>query len=138
MISQDVSETQKLAQELATKLSSRIFALVGDLGAGKTTFVQVFLRALGVGGRITSPTFVIIKNYVLKNKDYKRAYHVDCYRLKNSEELLALGFKEILDNPQNIFLIEWADKIKELLPKNTLWIKFEHGKNKNERNIIIN
>mgnify|MGYP001596023053 CR=1 FL=1 len=82
--SKSVTDTEKFAQKLATKISDRVFALVGDLGAGKTTFVQAFLRALGVRGNITSPTFLIIKNYELRIMNYGRAYHVDCYRLNNS------------------------------------------------------
>ncbi len=128
-----IGDTQNLAGKLAVELPSRIIALVGELGSGKTTFSQFFLRALGVESRITSPTFTIIKNYKLEAENYSAAYHIDCYRLKNTEELLALGFREILDNPKNIVLIEWADKIKELLPVDALWIKFEHGKNKYER-----
>ncbi|MEK9183958.1 MAG: tRNA (adenosine(37)-N6)-threonylcarbamoyltransferase complex ATPase subunit type 1 TsaE [Patescibacteria group bacterium] len=139
--SKDIFNTREVAEDLASRLPCRIFALIGDLGAGKTTFSQFFLRALKVKGRITSPTFTIIKNYKLNSpiggQNYASAYHIDCYRIKNPEELLALGFKEILDNPKNILLIEWADKIKELLPKSALWIEFEHGKDKNERNIII-
>lgn len=142
IILKSVNETKKLAEELASKLQKRIFALVGDLGAGKTTFSQAFLRALGVSGRITSPTFLIIKSYNLKsityNLQYNRVYHIDCYRLNDSNDLINLGLQEILDNKQNIILLEWADKIKDLLPKNeVIWLNFEHGSSEDERIIIF-
>lgn len=137
MISKNIRNTQKLAEEAVSQLPSRIFALVGDLGSGKTTFAQFFLRALGVTGRITSPTFVIIKTYKLINlQTYKLVYHIDCYRLKDPAELLNLDFENIVKNKENIVLIEWAEKIKELLPAETKWLYFEHGKGENER--IIN
>ena len=130
MISKNIEDTQKIARDLAEKLPSRVFALVGELGVGKTTFSQAFLSALGVKEKVTSPTFVIIKKY-------KNIYHIDCYRLKNPEELLVLDFEKILNNPQNILLIEWADKVKSLLPKETIWISFKHSAQENEREIVI-
>ena len=126
--------TQNLARKLAKNPPSRIFALVGDLGSGKTTFTQAFLRALGVRGKITSPTFLIFKSYNLKSKIYKTAYHIDCYRLNNPEELLSLGLKKILADPKNIILIEWADRIKKTLPKKgVFWVDFAYGNQENER-----
>jgi len=131
MVSKSVSDTKKIAKSLALKRKNHVYALVGDLGAGKTTFVRAFLRALGVKSRITSPTFLIIRSY-------GNIYHIDCYRIDKPSELVKLGFKEILKNKNNIVLIEWAGRIRKLLPKNTQWIYFEHGKKENERNIIIN
>lgn len=124
-----IKETQNYAEKLAASVSDtrRIFALVGDLGAGKTTFSQFFLRALGVTESVTSPTFVIMKSYKLKTKNYKLAYHIDCYRLKNSEELLSLGFAEILADTKNTILIEWADRVRDILPSTTVWIDFAHA-----------
>lgn len=103
-----------------------VVALVGELGAGKTAFAQGFLKALGVKHPVISPTFLIIRNY-------SNFYHIDCYRLKKAEELLALGFKEILANPANIVLIEWPELVKKYLPKDTHWIKIQHGDKKNIR-----
>ena len=103
-----------------------ILALKGDLGSGKTTFSQGFLRELGVKRKINSPTFVLIKRYKLSIAGYKNIYHLDCYRLKKSKEILDLGLKEVLKNPENIVLIEWAEKLKRYLSGNTVWVKFEH------------
>ncbi len=130
-------QTKRIAKSLAREVlksgnreSALILALSGDLGAGKTTFVQGFLREMGVRRKITSPTFTIIKRF-------KEIYHIDCYRIHKPNELLKLGFKEIISNPKNIVLIEWADRIKKILPRNAIWIKFEHGNNEKERIIKI-
>jgi len=128
---------EKILAELPQISSALILALTGDLGSGKTTFIQGFCKGAGIKKRITSPTFVIVKSYKLKVKSYKSIYHIDCYRIQKPKELLKLGFKEIINNPQNIVLIEWAEKLKKILPKKINWIRFEYGKKLNERKIIV-
>lgn len=138
-------QTKKLAARLAKRIlhsqklvrSAKVIALSGNLGVGKTVFIQGFLKALGVKQRITSPTFVIFKPYALNAKPYSLAYHVDCYRIHQPKDIIALGFKKIIQNNQNIILIEWAERIKRILPPDTLWIKLGHGKKENERIIKI-
>jgi len=145
ILSQNSAQTKKIAVRLAhnllksgrSKSKAAIIALYGDLGAGKTTFVQGFAKGLGLSSRIVSPTFLIIRNYKLKVKRYKRLYHVDVYRLHSVKELESLGFKKIISDPQNIVLIEWADKIKKILPPDTIWIHLEHGQNEKRRVIRI-
>lgn len=114
-----------------------IIALSGDLGAGKTTFVQGFLRAAGVKSKITSPTFVLVKNYNLKTKTYKHIYHIDCYRIKKLKELINLGLKELFENPKNIIFIEWPERIRRALPKNIIRVKLKYGEKENERIIKL-
>ena len=128
-ITSSIKETQKIAEEFAKGCAKLSFAhravvvgLKGELGGGKTTFTQAFAKALGVKEKILSPTFVIFKKFKIKNKNL---YHFDCYRIKNSKEILELGFKEIISDPQNIVVIEWADNIKKILPPNTIWINFK-------------
>lgn len=141
MILKNAAATKSLARKLALEIlkdgkprkGAVVLALVGDLGAGKTTFAQGFAGALGIKGRITSPTFLIIKSYKLKAISYKLLYHIDAYRLHDPKELADLGFEKILKNPQNIVLIEWADKVKKLLPPDTRWLKFRHGEKESER-----
>ncbi len=117
---------------------SLIFALKGDLGSGKTTFTQGFLRGLGVRARVNSPTFVLMKRFRLKNKRFKNVYHLDCYRVKRPKELLSLGLKGIFDDPKNLVLIEWPERISKILPRGILRIAFRHGKKESERLILSN
>lgn len=118
-------KTKKLGEILAQSLmNSVLICLSGDLGGGKTTFAQGFARGLGIKEKITSPSFVLMKRYLLKKKGLKYFYHFDCYRLRKSEEILVLGWEEILGD-NNIVLVEWADKIEEYLPKGRIEIKFE-------------
>jgi tRNA threonylcarbamoyladenosine biosynthesis protein TsaE len=125
-LTKNEKETQKLAQILAKEIlktpkqikTAVVIGLEGNLGAGKTTFIQAFAKGMGIKRRLTSPTFVLMKKY-------NNLYHLDCYRIKNSQDVLALDFKEIIFNPKNIVLIEWAEKIRKILPKNKIWIKFK-------------
>jgi len=113
--------------------SSVILGLCGPLGSGKTVFIKGLARGLGIKKKILSPTFVIVKNYKLKTKNWQTLYHFDCYRIKDPKEILDLGFAQIIDDCKNIVVIEWAEKIKKILPKNAVWLKFKYGKKKNER-----
>jgi tRNA threonylcarbamoyladenosine biosynthesis protein TsaE len=125
IITESAQETQKLgivlAKEIIHQLAEKalVIGLEGELGSGKTTFIQGLAKGLGIKERLTSPTFVILKRY-------GRLFHLDCYRINKPEEILDLDFKEILNQPEDIIVIEWAEKVKKILPKNTLWIKFEH------------
>jgi len=130
-------ETNRLAKILAQEIIKKplknkkalVIGLEGELGSGKTTFVKAFAKGLGIKKRLTSPTFVLMKNY-------KNFYHIDCYRIKSYKNILDLDFKEIIFNPKNIIIIEWAERVKKILPKDTLWIKFKILSEK-ERHVII-
>jgi len=136
MISRSVAKTKKTAKELAEKIledkkkrnSAFVLALEGDLGGGKTTFLQGFAKGLGVKEKVTSPTFNIFRKYRIKKPGKANLayfYHFDCYRIKKTKEISGLGFKEIIQNPENIVAIEWAGRIKKILPKNARWINFD-------------
>ncbi|MDI6733968.1 MAG: tRNA (adenosine(37)-N6)-threonylcarbamoyltransferase complex ATPase subunit type 1 TsaE [Patescibacteria group bacterium] len=134
--------TQKLAEKIAKKLlkkrlkikSGLVIGLQGNLGTGKTTFVQGFARGLKIKSKILSPTFVIMRVYPLKSKDcFLNFYHVDAYRIEKQKELNTIGLKKIINDPKNIILIEWVEKIKGMLPKKIFLIFFKHGRAKNER-----
>ncbi|MDP3953279.1 MAG: tRNA (adenosine(37)-N6)-threonylcarbamoyltransferase complex ATPase subunit type 1 TsaE [bacterium] len=137
-------DTQRLAKEIleeaiqkAPKKGALILALEGELGAGKTTFTQALAKALGVKRRILSPTFLVMKRFPLpKQSRFKNLYHIDAYRV-GIMDLKVLGVEKILNEP-GIVVIEWADRIKGILPKGTLWVKFEHGRQENERQITFN
>ena len=144
VLSKSSKQTKKVSKIFAKELiktkpgkGAFVVALQGNLGAGKTTFTQGFLRGLGVKSKITSPTFVLVKNYKLRIMNYERVYHIDCYRIKAAKEILDLNWKEMISNPKNIILIEWPERISKIIPKNSIKIKFEYGKKETERTLQI-
>ncbi|MBI1863850.1 tRNA (adenosine(37)-N6)-threonylcarbamoyltransferase complex ATPase subunit type 1 TsaE [Candidatus Woesebacteria bacterium] len=133
--SKNEQETQQIAKNLSSNLKGgEILALVGNLGAGKTTFIQGLGLSLGID-RVISPTFILMRKYKTKRFSF---YHIDLYRLEVNlkEEIKNLGITDIWGKKENVVAIEWADKIKDLLPKNTIWINFKNIKNQ-ERQIEI-
>lgn len=131
------AQTRKLGSVLAGKLlknrpKSRAMALGlrGDLGGGKTTFLQGFAKGLKKRIKVLSPTFIVMRRT-------GNFYHIDAYRLQGPRDLAGLGLGKILADPKNIVAVEWADKVKKIMPKNTLWIDFKFIA-KNERKITIN
>lgn len=119
--------TAKVAKALAASLKGgETIALIGALGAGKTTFTQAFARTLGVKERVTSPTFVYMHVHELKRKAPKRLVHVDAYR-GDAKTLLGIGLDEYLGDPEATVLIEWADRAEELLPDGTIRVRFRHA-----------
>ncbi len=132
-LSKSIEETQRIGEELAkeidkffTNKNALLIGLEGELGGGKTTFVQGFAKGLGIKERILSPTFVILKKFKIRKKSkFKNFYHIDCYRLSNYKDILNLGFQEILNNKENIIAVEWPEKVKEILPSNYLFLKFD-------------
>jgi len=138
VIIQSAKEMQKVGKCLAEEILKEILknekaiviGLEGDLGSGKTTFIQGLARGLKIKERITSPTFVIMKKYKFSKGEL---YHIDCYRIE-SRDLFELDFKEIINKPKNIVVIEWANRVKKSLPKDTFWMKFEYL-DKDKRNI---
>lgn len=134
-ISKNTGQTKKIAGDLARRLliksrtKALIIGLTGELGSGKTIFVQGFAIALGIKSRIVSPTFVLMRKH-------GNFYHIDAYRIKKTKEIVDLEWKEIINNPKNIIIIEWAEKIKGILPKNYIKIKFEHV-SRNKRKISL-
>lgn len=152
IVSASVEETQKFARDLAQKMlirkhsfkNARVLGLEGNLGSGKTAFAQGFAQGLGIQEKILSPTFVILKKFEILNSKsatnskykFQNFYHIDCYRLEDSKELLALGWKEIIASPKNIVLVEWAERVKKILPKNATRLTFTVLQN-HTRNICI-
>jgi len=122
--------TQKLAQDLIKKILKQkkrqaiVIGLIGDLGSGKTTFCQGLAKGLGIKEKILSPTFVIFRKFKIQNSKFKIFYHFDCYRIEKPKEILKIGFKKIIAQPENIVVIEWAERIKKVLPRQTIILYF--------------
>jgi tRNA threonylcarbamoyladenosine biosynthesis protein TsaE len=133
-ITQSPEETKEAGRKLAASLiegEKKMFigGLVGELGAGKTTFTQGFAEGLGIIDRIISPTFILLKRYKLKDDmGFDTFYHADLYRLEGSvaSEVRNLGLPEIMSTKGSIVLVEWAEKAKELFPPHTYWIEFQN------------
>ena len=114
-LSQAETEAKKIAQKIK---GGEIFALIGELGSGKTTFTKALGKELGIRQTISSPTFVMMQQFEIpKSKLF--LYHLDLYRTKNFKEVQSLGITEWWGHPQTITVIEWADKILNDLPSNT-------------------
>ncbi len=109
--------------------AATLIALSGELGAGKTTFVQAIARALGVADIVTSPTFVLEKIYTLPQSEFlsprfERLIHIDAYRLEEGAELAPLGFDELMKDSSNLVLLEWPERVTGVLPPPTAHITF--------------
>ena len=144
--SRSSGETRAIAASLAQNVSESgrkregafVIALRGELGAGKTTFVQGFADGLGIKKGVLSPTFVLVKKFPVKRGEFRHFFHIDFYRLRGKDEAENLGLKDIFADRSNIIAVEWPNRVLELLPKDTLWIDFEHGRGEEERKIKIN
>ncbi len=150
VIADNLFQTQKLASFLVGIIregkikksfnladgGATVITLTGELGSGKTSFTQGFAEGLGIKERVTSPTFAIQKKYKLSSSgrsDFEHLIHIDAYRIKDPKEILDLGWEEMVANPKNIIIVEWAEQIKEILPKNRVQINFEHTKDKKRK-----
>ncbi len=135
IITKTGQDTSRLGESLGSQIKDcRLIALWGDLGSGKTTFVQGLAKSIGIKKRITSPTFLIAKPYVLSTDKY--FWHVDLYRIAKAN-LADLGLKEIMDDPNNLMVIEWPEIIEDELPQKRIDIYFEKLKD-DDRKIKIN
>ena len=140
IITQSAQETQKLGEKIGRDLKAslstdkRVVALYGELGGGKTTFIQGLAKGLGIKKRILSPTFVFVRQYPLTKGIF---HHVDLYRINNLTDAKGLGLEEIFVDSEAIVAIEWAERIKEILPEERIDIYFEYlGEEKRKIKII--
>lgn len=136
MIREIESVSEKQTEEIAADFAKKtppgtVVALYGELGAGKTVFARGFARGVGVTETVSSPTFTIMQEYKL-NKDAKAKgiswfYHLDLYRIESPESALVFGVDEYLSNDNAVLLVEWAERIEKLLPKNTVRVEISHS-----------
>lgn len=125
-----------VAAELVNLLSKPSFvAIQGEMGAGKTTFVQALLRELGIEQPDGSPTYAIVHEYVTKLGT--KAFHLDCYRIENERDLAQLGLDELFEE-NAYFFVEWPDKIEKILPEHANWLYIRCEPEGELREIVLN
>ncbi len=131
-----VSVTQEFAAEMAAKIQySCVIAMTGNLGSGKTTFTQGFAKGMGIDEQVGSPTFKIVSEY--PGNQWK-LYHVDCYRLENETDFFNIGGEKYLDPENAVTIIEWSEKIENVIPDNAIRMNFSRTADKPEsRSILI-
>lgn len=150
-----LKETEYLGETIARdvlraktrpKNGALIFALRGDLGSGKTTFVKGFFRGLGVKSRVKSPTFIIMRRSAIRGRIFRNVFHIDAYRLRKPasgkgrdearpDDLFLVDFKTVVSDPGNIIVVEWPENMKGIIPRGARRLEFLHGKKENERTI---
>ena len=127
---QSVEDTQKLAKKLARNINpGTTIALIGGLGAGKTTFTKGFARQMGIKDHVTSPTFKLISEY--QGEKY-RLNHIDAYRMNGPEDFLNIGGEEYFISKDSITIIEWGDLLNDILPSKTIRVNFKRIKSPKE------
>lgn len=142
IVTNSEKETFKLGKEIAAELKGGdLAAIKGDLGAGKTVLAKGISLGLGIKETVKSPTFVIMMLYEIKSakilkRKIKYVCHIDAYRI-NKKSLLAVGAQDYLRRQDTITIIEWAGKVKELLPKKTKWIEIKPA-GQTKRKISLN
>ena len=131
-ITHNSQDTIQLGEDFASFVEKGdVYAFVGELASGKTTFIKGILKGLNFDKPVTSPTFTLVNEY---DAQYP-VIHIDCYREDELKRWIKLGMNDYM-NEENIIIIEWADKIKSLLPSNTIQVQFRH-KSINEREITL-
>lgn len=139
-VSASPRETQRYAKKLLRRFAARpirplIFALAGELGSGKTTFIQGLASSLGIRGHVQSPTFVLVRTHPIPKQFHQlhRFIHIDAYRLGSLAEARRLDLKQLVRERDAIVAVEWADRIRKLIPQSAYWIKFQHGERRSQR-----
>ena len=133
-------QTHRLGQRLARRLrGGEVLAVTGELGAGKTVLARGLAEGLGVRHRISSPTFLLMRVYHIKKRGSKirQFVHVDAYRIKHPAELADIGLNEFLGKPDAVVVIEWAERVKPLLPRRRYDLLLRLGKTPTVRHLTL-
>ena len=132
-ISHSVSDTEALGRQLALELRpNMVVACRGGLGMGKTALTRGIAQGLGYTGRVTSPTFTIVNEYLGQTP----VFHFDMYRLDDSDALFDIGWEDYLDRG-GVCVVEWSENVADALPEDTIVVNFARGQEDNERIITV-
>lgn len=121
----DLASQTLTALKVSSGKGATVLALVGEVGAGKTTFVQTVAQTLGVTETVTSPTFVVMKLYETNDTHFTRLVHIDAYRIESETEMQPLHFSDLLTDPHTFICIEWPEHLGSLLPDTAVTMKWE-------------
>ena len=135
-VTQSAAQTQKLGEKFGNSFLRgvegrelpRVVCLWGELGSGKTTFTQGFAKGLGITSRLLSPTFIIVRRHDIPNTS-RVLYHLDLYRVTSSEDVPAIGFADMIHEPESLVVVEWPERLGTLLPERRIDIRFETQNN---------
>lgn len=144
VITRSEIETERLGKTFAQELQPQdVVCLIGELGAGKTTFVKGLAKGLGIKARITSPTYVVVREHEIQGKGgrvkgegIERLYHLDLYRLTSEKDVLGINIHDLLKDKNVVTVIEWPEVARSLIPSHAWIITFEQT-DKNHREITI-
>lgn len=136
----NIKEFENVVKEILSYIKnlqqdSFAIGLIGDLGAGKTTFSKIFAKELGVDSEVQSPTFTIMKIYETKDDKFKQIIHVDAYRIDSLLEAQNLKLTNYFNSPGSLSIIEWPENIKQILPESTIFIEILHAEHEDLQNI---
>jgi tRNA threonylcarbamoyladenosine biosynthesis protein TsaE len=138
MLSTSLEQTKKIAADFSASLKGgEVVALEGEIGAGKTSFVQGLAEALGAGGLARSPTFTVMNIYPTGREPIKQIVHVDAYRLRTPEDIFSLGLEEWAGRPDSVVLVEWPRMVGEAEIRADRTVRIFPGATPNERIIEI-
>jgi tRNA threonylcarbamoyladenosine biosynthesis protein TsaE len=124
----NLQELEDFAGELLRSLPERkratVLALSGELGAGKTAFVQALARRLGINEPVTSPTFIIMRRHAAQGERFRELAHIDAYRFEDPREAEVLGIPALFDAPQTLVCVEWPERMAPHMPKDAVRLSF--------------
>ncbi|MCL4200684.1 tRNA (adenosine(37)-N6)-threonylcarbamoyltransferase complex ATPase subunit type 1 TsaE [Patescibacteria group bacterium] len=131
IITKSAEETKKFGEKFGHSFLAgedakrpRVICLWGELGSGKTTFVQGVAKGFGITTRLLSPTFIIVRHYQIPDST-RSIYHLDLYRINHEEDAAAVGFPDMIADPHAIVIVEWPERLGRLLPDNRVDIRCE-------------
>jgi len=135
IISNSMEQTQRLGARLGSLLRpGDLICLSGDMGAGKTVFTGGIGKGWGTKNPVTSPTYNLVHEH-RRDKDKQRLYHLDCYRLRGSEDTYTIGFDDLIEG-DDVIVLEWPERIQDVLPEERLWLHLRVVET-NRRNLIF-